>query len=188
MLDRGARGSKDPYRIRGSGGSSVYPIASRYEYESSLFSRKGGVAGWLAMPFYIIFEWLGPIIEVSGYLFTIIGVYMGIITVEAMWAFFVVAMGFGVFLSISTFLIGRDRVSYLSESSGISSFLHLCYYREPGIPSAEFSLEACGASYVGSLEIKARLGKDEEKGHVAGRGGVSRLPAILRRDIYIAVK
>ncbi|MBE9531895.1 MAG: glycosyltransferase family 2 protein [Proteobacteria bacterium] len=70
-----------------------------------LFSRRGGVAGWLAMPFYIVFEWLGPIIEVSGYLFTFIGVYTGLITVEAMWSFFIVAMGFGVFLSISTFLL-----------------------------------------------------------------------------------
>ena len=70
-----------------------------------LFNRKGGVAGWLAMPFYIIFEWLGPIVEVSGYLFTIIGVYTGLISVQAMWAFFAVAVGFGVFLSISTFLL-----------------------------------------------------------------------------------
>jgi hypothetical protein len=70
-----------------------------------MFSKRGGVAGWLAMPFYIIFEWLGPIIEVAGYIFTIVGVYTGIITTDAMWAFFVVAMGFGVFLSISTFLL-----------------------------------------------------------------------------------
>lgn len=70
-----------------------------------LFSRRGGVAGWIAMPFYIIFEWLGPIIEVAGYVATIAGVYTGLITIEAMWAFFAVAVGFGVFLSITTFLL-----------------------------------------------------------------------------------
>lgn len=70
-----------------------------------IFSKRGGVAGWVAMPFYIIFEWLGPLIEVSGYVISIVGVYMGLITIEAMWAFFAVAVGFGVFLSISTFLL-----------------------------------------------------------------------------------
>jgi cellulose synthase/poly-beta-1,6-N-acetylglucosamine synthase-like glycosyltransferase len=70
-----------------------------------LFNRRGGVAGWLAMPFYIIFEWLGPVIEVSGYIFSIVGGYMGYISIETMWAFFAIAVGFGVFLSISTFLL-----------------------------------------------------------------------------------
>jgi cellulose synthase/poly-beta-1,6-N-acetylglucosamine synthase-like glycosyltransferase len=35
-----------------------------------LFGRGSGTVGWLAFPFFILFEWISPFVELAGYLFT----------------------------------------------------------------------------------------------------------------------
>jgi cellulose synthase/poly-beta-1,6-N-acetylglucosamine synthase-like glycosyltransferase len=75
-----------------------------------LFHRRGGAAGWLAFPFFMIFEWLGPVIEVVGYGFTVAAYMAGIISTKIMVSFLVVAVGFGVLLSIITMLI--EEISF----------------------------------------------------------------------------
>lgn len=37
---------------------------------SLLFGRKSGTIGWVAFPFFILFEWLSPFVELAGYIFT----------------------------------------------------------------------------------------------------------------------
>lgn len=75
-----------------------------------LFNRKGGAVGWLAFPFMMIFEWLGPIIELTGYVFMTVAFLFGMISGQAMVAFLVVAMGLGVLLSVSAFLL--EEISF----------------------------------------------------------------------------
>ncbi|MEW6622104.1 MAG: hypothetical protein AB1420_03055 [Bacillota bacterium] len=48
-----------------------------------LFNPRAGVVGWLAFPFMVIFERLGPLVEVTGYLFAIVGFLLGIVSYEA---------------------------------------------------------------------------------------------------------
>ncbi|MDH5692311.1 MAG: glycosyltransferase family 2 protein [Gammaproteobacteria bacterium] len=69
------------------------------------FSLKGGAAGWLAFPFMFLFECLGPIIEISGYLFFIAGLYLGLISIETGILFFFLALGIGVLLSMLALLL-----------------------------------------------------------------------------------
>lgn len=64
-----------------------------------------GAAGWLAFPFLLVFEWLGPLIEVTGYLFMIAAFLFGFISIEALGAFFLIAIGVGMLLSISALLL-----------------------------------------------------------------------------------
>ncbi|HVS27515.1 MAG TPA: glycosyltransferase [Burkholderiales bacterium] len=67
-----------------------------------LFHRKGGMVSWLAFPFITLFEWLGPVIEVTGYLFMISAFALGLISVPAFAIFLLVAIGFGMLLSMSS--------------------------------------------------------------------------------------
>ena len=70
-----------------------------------LFHPRGGAAGWLAFPFMAVFEWLGPLIEVAGYLFMITAFVLGVVSGEAFWTFMLVAFGFGLVLSVSSLLL-----------------------------------------------------------------------------------
>lgn len=70
-----------------------------------LFHPRGGAVGWLAFPFMAVFEWLGPLIEVVGYLFMFVLFLFGMISVQALWVFLFVAVGFGMLLSVSGLLL-----------------------------------------------------------------------------------
>lgn len=66
---------------------------------------RGGAAGWLAFPFMLLFEALGPIIELAGYLFMFALFLSGMISGQALWVFLFVAIGFGILLSVSSLLL-----------------------------------------------------------------------------------
>lgn len=70
-----------------------------------LFHPRGGAVGWLAFPFMAVFEWLGPLIEVVGYLFMFVLFLFGMVSVQALWVFLFVAVGFGMLLSVSGLLL-----------------------------------------------------------------------------------
>lgn len=66
---------------------------------------RGGAVGWLAFPFMLLFEALGPVIEVTGYLFMFALFVSGMISSQALWVFLFVAIGFGILLSVSGLLL-----------------------------------------------------------------------------------
>jgi cellulose synthase/poly-beta-1,6-N-acetylglucosamine synthase-like glycosyltransferase len=70
-----------------------------------LLHPRGGAAGWVAFPFMVVFEWLGPLIEVAGYVLMIAGFALGIVSRDAFIAFMAVALSFGVMLSVSALLL-----------------------------------------------------------------------------------
>lgn len=70
-----------------------------------LFHPKGGVVGWLAFPFMALFEWLGPVIEVVGYVLVVAGLVMGFVSVEMWLTFLLVAISLGILLSVSAILL-----------------------------------------------------------------------------------
>jgi cellulose synthase/poly-beta-1,6-N-acetylglucosamine synthase-like glycosyltransferase len=75
-----------------------------------LWHPRGGAPGWLAFPFYVAFEWLGPIIEVAGYVFMVLGLATGIIGGAAFWTFLLLAVALGTMLSMSALLV--EEISY----------------------------------------------------------------------------
>ncbi|HZK44444.1 MAG TPA: glycosyltransferase [Syntrophomonadaceae bacterium] len=80
-------------------------IESLLGNRSLCFSRSGGAVGWLAFPFMVLFEMVGPIIEVTGYLFVIIGYILGIISLEIFILFFLLAVGLGMLISVTSLML-----------------------------------------------------------------------------------
>ena len=70
-----------------------------------MFSRNGGIPGWLAFPFMMLFEWLGPLVELGGYIFMIVAFIFGWISWQAFSVFLFVAIGLGILLSASGLLL-----------------------------------------------------------------------------------
>jgi cellulose synthase/poly-beta-1,6-N-acetylglucosamine synthase-like glycosyltransferase len=75
-----------------------------------LFHRKGGTVGWLAFPFFVLFEWASPLIELAGYVFTIGFFLLGYIPTTVALAFFIAALGFGWLLSMCALLL--EEISF----------------------------------------------------------------------------
>jgi cellulose synthase/poly-beta-1,6-N-acetylglucosamine synthase-like glycosyltransferase len=109
--------------------------------ESLLFSKKMifnpryGTTGIIAMPFYFIFEMIGPLIEVAGYTSFAILVLLGELNRPFALLFFLLAIVFGILLSILAVLLGEyssrsyPRISYVFIIT-LFSFLENLVYRQ----------------------------------------------------------
>lgn len=70
-----------------------------------LFHQRGGAVGWLAFPFMLIFEWLGPALEITGLALMLLTLMCGIISGQAFAAFMLLAIGCGMLFSITALLL-----------------------------------------------------------------------------------
>lgn len=75
-----------------------------------MFSRNGGTPGWVAFPFMIFFEWLGPLVELGGYVFMFFAFVFGFISWQAFMVFLFMAIGLGILLSASGLLL--EEISF----------------------------------------------------------------------------
>jgi cellulose synthase/poly-beta-1,6-N-acetylglucosamine synthase-like glycosyltransferase len=70
----------------------------------------GGPAGLLAFPFFMLFECYGPLLEVAGYVITVVLWAFGQISLTQMLLFMLLAFSLGFLLSVSALLL--EEVSY----------------------------------------------------------------------------
>jgi len=75
-----------------------------------LFQRGSGFAGWLAMPFFVFFEWLGPLVQLTGSVFVMLSYLLGLLSLEATLTFFLLSFGLGMLLSTTSLLL--EEVSF----------------------------------------------------------------------------
>jgi len=69
------------------------------------FNPRYGLAGLVAFPFYLFGELLAPVIELGGYIFTVIGFLIGAVNLHFALLFFAVAVGYGSLLSLWAVLL-----------------------------------------------------------------------------------
>lgn len=74
-------------------------------HKDLLFRRNSGAVGWLAIPFFYIFELFGPVVEIAGYIFMTVAGLSGWISWETTGIFFCLAIGLGVMLSTSALVL-----------------------------------------------------------------------------------
>lgn len=81
-----------------------------WAHRGLLFRKGSGAPGWVALPFFLVFEWAGPLIEAFGYLLFVVGFAFGIIGPHSFLLFLGVAIGMGVLLSTSAVLL--EEISF----------------------------------------------------------------------------
>ena len=74
-------------------------------YRKMIFNPRYGMTGMLALPFYLIFEMMGPFVELVGYIMFTYFVATGQINSPFAVRFFLLAVVYGMILSLSALLI-----------------------------------------------------------------------------------
>jgi cellulose synthase/poly-beta-1,6-N-acetylglucosamine synthase-like glycosyltransferase len=75
-------------------------ILTMWLYRAMLFRPRYGRVGFIAMPFFLFGEMIAPVVELVGYVVTVIGVWQGFLNVSFALLFLLVAWGYGMLLSI----------------------------------------------------------------------------------------
>ena len=70
-----------------------------------MLSARGGGPGWIAFPFMVAFELLGPVVELGGFAFMVLAYAWGLVSWQAFAAFLFAAIGLGILLSASGLLL-----------------------------------------------------------------------------------
>jgi cellulose synthase/poly-beta-1,6-N-acetylglucosamine synthase-like glycosyltransferase len=70
-----------------------------------LFNPRYGITGLFALPYYLIFEMLGPLIEITGYIVFVACVFLGLVNYPFALLFFLLAVVLGTLLSLMSVLL-----------------------------------------------------------------------------------
>jgi cellulose synthase/poly-beta-1,6-N-acetylglucosamine synthase-like glycosyltransferase len=87
-------------------------------HRAMLWRRKYGRIGWFALPTFWIFEYLGPLVEVGGYVLLLFLFAMGkllghqFIDYQFLWAFLLASLGYGVAVNVLAVLVGAWRFRF----------------------------------------------------------------------------
>ncbi|WP_303868442.1 glycosyltransferase family 2 protein [Acetobacterium wieringae] len=78
-------------------------------HRKMMFNPSYGRIGTVAMPYFYIFEMLGPLFEIQGYLMVILSAFLGIFNVEIAIILFVSMVLMGILVSVSSLLISEKN-------------------------------------------------------------------------------
>lgn len=85
-------------------------IETLTRHRKMLFNPKYGIVGTVAMPYYFLFEFLGPVVELFGYLAFALGLILGVLNYQFALAFFLAAVGLGALLSVAAVFLEELRL------------------------------------------------------------------------------
>lgn len=84
-------------------------------HRAMLWRRKYGRIGWFALPTFWIFEYLGPLVELSGYALILFLYIMEqvlgyrFLNYDYLWAFLLASLGYGMLVNVCAVLVGAWR-------------------------------------------------------------------------------
>ncbi|KUP08848.1 glycosyl transferase [Bacillus coahuilensis p1.1.43] len=78
---------------------------SIWMHKKLLFNPKYGSIGMISMPYYLFIEFLGPVVELSGYIYMILSIWLGGIYLEFAIILFMLSILYGSILSMAAVLL-----------------------------------------------------------------------------------
>lgn len=87
-------------------------IDTLYFHKKLLFNPRYGRLGVIAMPYFFLFEIMGPLIEIQGYVMVVAAFLLGLLNTEIALLLFVSNVLMGVFISLSSLLIAEKDMNY----------------------------------------------------------------------------
>ena len=74
-------------------------------HKRMFFNPRFGTIGLFAFPYFLLFETMGPFIEILGYTVVTLSFYLGILNLGFFLLFFTLAVVYGIFLSVAAILL-----------------------------------------------------------------------------------
>lgn len=84
-------------------------------HREMIFNRKYRQVGMVAMPYFFLFEMLGPLLEIQGYAGIILGLILGILSAEIVLMLLIVNVLIGMILSLFALLVEEHDIPYLPK-------------------------------------------------------------------------
>ncbi|MCP4049408.1 MAG: glycosyltransferase [bacterium] len=77
-------------------------------HKGILFQKNPGTTGLIAMPYYYIFEFFGPLIEVQGYIMVLLSFIFGLLNIKVALLLFISTILMGMMISICSLIISDE--------------------------------------------------------------------------------
>jgi cellulose synthase/poly-beta-1,6-N-acetylglucosamine synthase-like glycosyltransferase len=100
-------------------------IYSLLKHRNMLLNPRYGRIGMVCLPYYWVFEFLGPVLELTGYIAVPISFALGIINLNFFLGFFVVAVLYGIVLSIGALILEEHT---FKKYPSIKQLVKLTFY------------------------------------------------------------
>lgn len=94
-----------------------------WHHRTMVGNPRYGPLGVLAMPYNLVFEALGPLVECSGYLAMLLAAVMGLLNVRYFLLFTLLAFAYGIFLSVSAVFLDELRLKRYPRPRDIANLL-----------------------------------------------------------------
>jgi len=85
-------------------------LQSLWLHRRMFLNPRYGVIGLFTFPYFVLFEMFGPFIELTGYVTVPLAWYLGILNIKFFILFFILAVLFGIFLSVAAVLL--EEISF----------------------------------------------------------------------------
>ncbi|WP_461207352.1 glycosyltransferase family 2 protein [Clostridium sp. DL1XJH146] len=130
-------------------------------HKKMILNPRYGRAGMVSMPYFFIFEMMGPLVEVQGYLMVLLAGIFGLLNIKIALLLFLSTVLQGIFISMSSLFIGERELSYIS----LKELVILVFYsiiENFGFRQIVSLWRFFG--YISSLKGNGSWGKIERKG------------------------
>lgn len=137
-------------------------------HKKVLFNPAYGRMGLVAMPYFFIFEMIGPLLEMQGYVMVVVAFFLGLLSVKLAVLLFFSTVLMGTFISVLSLFIAERDLNYFSYRDIFTLILYAV--AENFGPRQLFSFWRIGG-YFNMLKKPQGWGKLERKGfEVHGKG------------------
>jgi cellulose synthase/poly-beta-1,6-N-acetylglucosamine synthase-like glycosyltransferase len=107
-------------------------VESMWKHRGMLFNPKYGIVGCFGMPYLLLLEILGPCVEITGFVITILGLLVGFISVTSALLFFIGSVLFGTMISISAVLLEEFTTRRYAHPLDLASLIVAAFFENFG--------------------------------------------------------
>ena len=130
-------------------------------HRRTLFNPKYGRMGMVAMPYFFIFEMIGPLFEIQGYVMVFLAALFGLLSTKLALLLFLATVMFGILISMASILIAERNIVYFSYKDNLR--LLVTAFAESFGPREFFSFWRV-LGYFNAMKKPTGWGKADRKG------------------------